>query len=439
MTGPGVKDGRGAPRDGVAGGTSRVRALLGGPALAPLFEAVRRRLEETGGTARTVSLRGAAEETRQAVADLMGWGAVPGDPARVELEELDAALRGSAAAIDLRTAIELLHGPVRDARAERRERRSARERRWADARAVVAAAERAELGPWLEQLERGALARAARAAGRSEDALLADALRVALRLPAGGRLLAVFAGEVLGDPHALDAGAALTPLVLRAAAAISGLGEVPAGAAARRRLWAEVGVDCDPLSASALVHGLRPGGTGLLARHLREAAEAGEPRRVTLRELARADLSFAAGDALFVCENPAVVAAVADALGAGSAPLVCAEGVPSTAVMELLRRAAAGGARLRVRADLDWPGLRIAAQLMAVGRAEPWRFTARDYRAAIAEGRTGPPLAGPRTTSPWDPPLTAAMAESGRSVPEERLVEALIADLAGSTRVAMAP
>lgn len=418
-------------RDGAAPapGASRVRALLGGPALAPLFEAVFQRLEDTGGAARTVSLRGAREETRRAVADLLGWEVVPRDPVRIDLAELDAALRESAAAVDLRGAVELLCGPVGDARAERRAQRSARERRWADAHAAVAAAGRSELGPWLDQLERGAIARAARAAGRPEDALLADALRVALRLPAGGRLLAVFAGEVLGDPHALDAGAPLTPLALRAAAAIAGHAEVPPGAPARRRLWAEVGIDCDPLSASALVHGLRPGGPGLLARHLREAAEAGEPRRVTLRELARADLAFAAGEPLFVCENPAVVAAAADALGARSAPLVCAEGVPSTAVLEILRRAATCGARLRIRADLDWPGLRIAAQLLAVGSAEPWRLTARDYHEAIAEGRTGPRLEGRCVPSAWDRALAAAMVTAGLSVPEERLVEALVGDL----------
>jgi uncharacterized protein (TIGR02679 family) len=411
--------------------SSRLRALLGGARLAPLFEAVRRRMEETGGSGRTVTIPGASTEERSAIADLMGWSAVPENPVRVELEELDAALRDSAAAVDLRTAVEALSGPLRDLREERRALRAERERLWDEARAAVAAAGRAEqLEPWLEHLRAGALARAARACGRGREAVLSDALRVALRLPAGGKLLPVFASEVLGDPHALDAGCALTPLALRAAAAVAGWPEVPPGAAGRRRLWADAGVDCDPLSASVLLHALRPGGTGLLARQLRESAEAGEPRRVTLRELERSDLSLPAGATLHVCENPAVVAAAADALGARSAALVCVEGAPSTAVMQLLRRASARGARLRVRADLDWPGLRIAAQVMALGNAEPWRFSAADYCASVADGRVGPPLDGAPASAPWDPELRPAMARAGVSVPEERVLEALLSDLA---------
>ncbi len=409
---------------------SRVRALLGGPRLAPLFEAVRRRLEEAGGAARTVTLRHASSETRAAIADLMGWSAVPGDPVRVEVAELDAALRESAAAVELRTVVELLSGPLRDLRAERRARHGERERLWADARAAIAAAGRAEFGPWLDHLQGGALARAARASGRSEQAVLSDALRLALGLPAGGKLLAVFASEVLRDPHALDPGAALTPLALRAAAELAGWPQVPSSAAGRRRLWADVGVDCDPLSSSVLVHAVRPLGAGLLSRQLRESAEAGEPRRITLRELERSDLSFDAGGVLYVCENPAVVAAAADALGARSAALACTEGVPSTAVMRFLHRALAGGTRLLVRADFDWPGLRIAAQLMAVRSAGPWRFSARDYEMAVAEGRTGPLLDGPHATAPWDAALAAVMARAGVAVPEERLLDALMKDLA---------
>lgn len=408
---------------------ARVRALLGGPRLAPLFEAAHRRLEETGGTARTVALRECAAETRRAIADLLGWSAVPDAEVRVDLVELDRALRESAAAVDLRGALELVVGPLRDRREERRLARADREQRWLDAHAALDAAGRPELHPWLDQLHRGALARVARACGRPEAEVLAAALRVALELPAGGKLLAVFASEVLGDPHALDVGAAATPLALRAAAVIAGWPEVPAGAAGRRRLWAEVGVDCDPLSASVLLHGVRPAGAGLLARHLRESADAGEPRRVTLRELERSDLALTGG-VLHVCENPAVVAAAADALGPRSAALACAEGVPSTAVLQLLGRAARGGVRLRVHADLDWPGLRIAAQLMAVGSAEPWRLATRDYEAAVAAGRTGPPLAGPGAPAGWDTALPLAMARAGVSVPEERVMAELIADLA---------
>ena len=411
---------------------ARVRALLGGPGLAPLFEEVRRRLEETGGEARTVTLRGAPAETRAAVADLMGWGAIPADPLHVALDDLDRALRESAAEVALRSALEYLRGPLRDLRCERQLRGAERARRWEEARAAVDASSRPELVAWIEQLQRGPLARAARAAGRSEQELLADALRVALWLPAGGKLLAVFASEVLGDPHALDPGAALTPLALRAAACLAGWPGPPAGAAARRRLWAEVGVDCDPLSSCVLVYGLRPAGASLLARHLREAAEAGEPRRITLRELQRSELGFEPAAALHVCENPAVVTRAADALGARSSPLVCSEGVPSTAVVQLLQLALAGGAKLLVRADFDWPGLRIAAQLMVLGNGRPWRFSAADYRSALDRGCKGPRLEGAPGEAAWDLDLAPAMSTGGVSIPEEQLIPELLEDLAAA-------
>lgn len=411
-------------------GDERLRGLLGSAALAPLFAAAHRRLEAAGGAARSVVLAGCGPETYAAVADLMGWSAVPEGALRVSLEELDRALRESAAAVPLRRAVEVLVGPLRDRREERRILRAERDRRWAEAHAAVEAAGRSELGPWLDQLQRGALARAARAAGRPEAEVLDRALRAALRLPAGGRLLTVFAGEVLGDPHALDAGTALAGLVLRAAAAIVGWPSIPVGAGGRRALWAEVGLDCDALSATALVYGLRPQGPSLLARQLRDGAEAGEPRCITLRELVRADLVVAPGEVVHVCENPAVVASAADALGPRSRPLVCTEGVPSTAVLQLLGRCVQQGARLRVRADFDWPGLRIAWQVWSLGRTEPWRFSAHDYERAVAEGRIGPVLLGGAVPVPWDPALPAAMTKAGVSVPEERLIALLVAELA---------
>ncbi len=255
------------------------------------------------------------------------------------------------------------------------------------------------------------------------------AVPIALRLPASGQLLPVFAASVAGDPHALDPGTSLGGLVLRAAAAIAGRRDVPSSAPERRRLWREVGIDCDSLSADVLLLGLRPAGEDRLARHLRESAAAGEPRRVTLRELSRAELALARGTSVFVCENPAVVESAADALGARSAPLVCVEGVPSTAAVVLLRRLAAAGARVRVHADFDWAGLRIAEQVIVETRGEPWRFSAADYGAAIAAGGGGPGLTGAPAVSRWDEALARALESARITVPEEQVLGDLIADL----------
>jgi uncharacterized protein (TIGR02679 family) len=180
-----------------------------------------------------------------------------------------------------------------------------------------------------------------------------------------------------------------------------------------------------------LVLGIRPLGESLLPRHLREAADAGEPRRITLRELAKVDVAVARETVVSVCENPAVVAAAAEAHGARSGALVCVEGVPSTAAMELLRALARSGAAIRVRADFDWAGLRIARQVVEATGGVPWRFGARDYLEAVARGPRGPRLSGRPAEWPWDPALAAAMGERGVSLPEEQLLEELLGDLRG--------
>jgi uncharacterized protein (TIGR02679 family) len=384
-------------------------------------------VEAAGAGARSVTVRGLGEDERTALADLLGWRSVPAGDVRVDLAVLDAALRASRAGMSLAEVLDGIGGALRDRRAERASARAARETAWNDARARLA--DRDDLAAWLDALRKlGAIARAARAAGRSESAVLEDAVRVARALPAGGRLLPVLAAELLGDPHALDVGAPLAGIALRAAAAVAGWPAVPATAWARRRLWSEVGVDCDALSAQVLVLGLRPLGEGFLARQLRECAAAGEPRRITLREVRRSPLTVSSGTPVRVCENPAIVAAAADAHGARCAPLVCVEGVPSTAAMELLRGLAACGAAVRARADFDWAGLRIAAQVLAATGGAPWRFGAEHYQSVVARG-TGAPLDGRPAPSPWDPLLSEAMAAQRRAVPEESLLAELLADL----------
>ncbi|MFL5273858.1 MAG: TIGR02679 family protein [Anaeromyxobacteraceae bacterium] len=408
---------------------ARLRQLLGGPAYAKLFAAVRRRLEEAGEAARSVTVDGLDVQEAHALADVLGWRAAPDGAVRVELAALDRALAESAASATLREVLEALGGPIRDARSERDHAVAERERLWSDAEARVS--DRPELLAWLAGLRAsGGLTRAAGAAAREPLAVLHDAVTVALSLPAPGRLLAVLAAACTGDPHALDAGTPLGGLVLRAAAALAGWERVPSGASERRRLWREVGVDCDALSAEVLVVGLRPAGASLLARHLREAADAGEPRRVTLRELARAGVAVAPGTVVSVCENPAVVAAAAEVHGGRCGALVCVEGVPSTAAMELVRALAACGAALRVHADLDWAGLRIARQVIDATGGAPWRFDARAYVDAVARVPRGPRLLGGRVDSPWDPGLAAAMAEHGVAIPEEQVLPELLGDLA---------
>ena len=82
---------------------------------------------------------------------------------------------------------------------------------------------------------------------------------------------------------------------------------------------------------------------------------------------------------MFVCENPSVLIAAADELGAQGLPLVCTNGRPSAAAMRLLTGLAEAGAVLHVRADDDPAGQEIISGIMrAIPGARLWRFALRD-------------------------------------------------------------
>jgi uncharacterized protein (TIGR02679 family) len=407
-----------------------IRERLGGPEYERLFAAVRRRLEAAGDGARSVTLTGLGHAERKALADLHGWTTLPRDRVSVSLAKLDEILRVSSVNAGIVEVVEALGGPLADRRAAKEAAREAKKRLWAQAAVNRHVMGRPELGRWLDEIRSiGVLTRSAHRANVDEAVLLELALEVVGRLPAQSTLLGVLAAEVTGDAHALDPGCLLGALVLRAAAHLAGWPEVPSAAPAKRRLWAEVGVLCDPLSAHVLVFGLRPAGTDRLAHHLREWADAGEPRRITLRELDGSQLKIATGAHLFVCENPAVIAAAADHLGERSGALLCVEGIPSTAALELLRLYRQCGAQIRFHADFDWGGIRIGNLLAEQFGAVPWRFTASDYRAALSTASESVPLKGAAVSADWDPDLDGAMRGAGRAVFEEQMIPILLDDL----------
>ena len=196
---------------------------------------------------------------------------------------------------------------------------------------------------------------------------------------------------------------------------------------------AEVGVACDPLSADVLTLSLAPLGDDLLSRHLRELAAEGEPRRVTLRELMRHLVSVAPGTEVFVCENPSVVAAAADRIGPRCAPLVCVEGVPSSAALRLLSALYDSGAVLRFHVDFDWGGIRIANLLAArFPSARPWRMATADYERAVERGGDLLELSGTSVTASWDASLAPALSRHRVAVPEERVLDELLGDLSSN-------
>jgi len=406
-------------------------AYLSRPELARLWAAARGRLERLGRTGGEAILAEANDAERQAIANLLGLRALPRGAVKVRLAALDAALRGSRFAVDLPAALELLLGPLRDLPAERRAESDRRERIWRQARGHPAAVGRPALAGWLDDLAKSGLLH--RLAPGDEEAVLMRTLAVLFTLldaPAEPAPLAVVANRALGSSHALDPGQPAATLALRALAHLRGE-PPPRTAQGRRELWESAGVIADDLLCNVLALGLRPEGDGPLAGSLRALADLGEPAVLTLRQLARGDLRFPPLGRIRACENPAVIAAAADRLGAACPPLVCLAGIPNQAAWTLLARLAERGAEISYHGDFDGSGIAIANALARrFPTFRPWRFGASDYRAALS--RTGEPLApGALPVAIWDPDLGPALAEAGIAVEEEAVIEELLGDLAG--------
>jgi len=240
--------------------------------------------------------------------------------------------------------------------------------------------------------------------------------------------LAELAAEVTGDTKALNHGTALCTLVIRALALRAGAGK-PATAEERRELWDSSGVVVDDLASRVLVLNLPARGDGL-GEWLTGAARLGVPLYVTLHQLV--ELPVAVRPLMvYVCENPAVLRRATAELGAGSAPLVCTEGQPSTAFHHLATALTRAGGELRYHGDFDWPGVAIAGSVMGRHGARPWRMSAADYIAGVRADAEHVRLTGTPQPTPWDAELGEVMTATGRALYEESVGDALIADLPG--------
>ncbi|WP_235005990.1 TIGR02679 family protein [Nocardiopsis sp. JB363] len=410
------------------GGLSRVPAHLTGKPLLPLWRAVHERLS-SGRPVRSVTLRDLDEEAQAALADLLGSSSYPGSRVIVRLDRLDAAL--APLGLDGRAVASAAVGPIGNRAAERE--RHARERTglwsWLSAHPVVV--RQPALVEWVDRLRADGVPRegAARLRERCERALaVLEVLPLSESLP-----LPTLAAREVGDPHALDDTAALPSLVLRALATLRGL-PVPGNAQDRRALWGAFGVDCDSHSTSVLALGLRPVGDGPLATTLRVWADAGHAVSITLDQLSGNDDVRQPFPVVHVVENPSVLALAQRRLGTEAPPLVCVSGWPNSAAVALLRRLGEDGARVRYHGDFDGEGLRIAAHVMARTGAVPWRMGASDYLGALREAGAVGPEPGRMSPSPWDAELSDLIGEQGVAVPEERVADLLVDDLAAVTR-----
>ena len=196
----------------------------------------------------------------------------------------------------------------------------------------------------------------------------------------------------------------------------------------RRSLFQRFGVLCDPASATVLTLGLHPIGESSLEQALRLLV--GGHVVLTLGQLSRVRLCFAPGLRIRLCENPAVVLRAEDRLGVAAGPLICTGGWPGSAVCAVLDVLRDAGSTFEHHGDFDWEGLAIHSWLRQRYDVRAWRFDAVAYREAVAS--TSPPgviLKDPRHRHAPDDPLVAELKRQHIAVPEEAVLDQLVADL----------
>jgi len=404
-----------------------------GPEFRRLFKQARRLLERTGGDlSGSVSLSHPDDAERKAIIGITGqYRDMRTNRIAVRLADLDRAVRETIGR-GLPELLAELGGPLRDRPAERSVLAGARDTAIGEAETSSLCLSCAWYRDWLAEIGRdGSLTKLI---NQGEQARLGQAVRV-LEYLAGRQgapvLLPALAADVTGDTKALNHGTLLSTLVLRALAIKTGMGR-PGTAGERRDLWEASDVVIDDLASRVLVLNLTAEGAGL-AEWLVGAARRGVPFYVTLHQLMTLPLTIR-GAVVYVCENPAVLRQAAAELGAGSAPLLCTEGQPSTAFHQLAEVVVGGGGQLRYHGDFDWPGLAIASAVMRRHSAKPWRMNADDYLAGIRVHAEHVLLSGTPQPTPWDPELGKAVIAAGRVLFEESVAHDLIGDLSEQGR-----
>lgn len=403
---------------------ARLQRLLGGAALAALRARLRQRFER-GAADGAFRLNDLSELERKALAGLLGRPPRRTGSMALDMAELDAALHHAGIAPSLRHALERLDGPIINRVAER----SALQAQWDG---LIAACGTGRLAGLLAQPRGVALLKRLARSPEVAAQFLAATRAVLGQLPAAGIPRSRLAADTLGDAHGLDPGRPVASLVLAAlrlgAEVESAEGPLTADEAndeSARAVWAGAGVLVNELARPALFLNL-PGDDG--AFHGRAS---GEPAYLSLRALLRSPPRWkVAGRNVHVCENPNLVAIVADALGSKSAPLVCTDGMPGAAQRTLLIQLAQAGARLHYHGDFDWAGLRIGNWVMRACGARPWRYAAADYLSAVGQlpvrGRS---LGTDGVEADWDVDLATAMRTHGQAIDEEAIAASLMRDL----------
>jgi uncharacterized protein (TIGR02679 family) len=369
-------------------------ARMSGPA--SVLEAIRARARQgfrtESGTLRLPLTR----QQRREIARLVGtaWD-VSGRPLRLEyltaaLAEHDLTVRGFVEALDGK--------PLIDQRRKRAAEQAAAADERSEARSLLTAAGVPEAcaEAWLTDT---GLPRPGSGALASLAEQVAQVWRQLPGATGSSVRLGGLAASSQRDAHGLDYGEPLGRVLARLIALAYGLPRPRRAGRDWRRAWAAAGVRCDDVSSRVLVLDLPLDGPAPAARLC--AATPGEPVWLSLRAL-DGEWSAPTGTQVFVCENPTIVEAAADELGSCCPPVVCTDGIPTTAALDLLAGLSAKGLSMRVRADVDDAGLVVVEQVLAVANeATLWRYDTATYAAhlglpdqgASADGDTGSQLA----------------------------------------------
>ncbi|MBO3277034.1 TIGR02679 family protein [Pseudomonas schmalbachii] len=416
----------------------RLQRLLGEPALDALRQRLRRRFELADGerTLSSVHLSNLAPVEYSALCQLTGRPSRIARSMTLDIADLDARLRAAGLANSLQDALERLDGPI-VAKASLRKTLSAQ---WSALTTSASDEGSPLLRAWLQNTATSMplLKRLGRdPAGANQ--LLAATDTVLRRLPVEGLPRSQLAAETLGDAHALDAGRPVATLVLSAWRLHERTGtsleneaavETSGGAEERlREVWSRAGVLVNELARPALFLNL-PATPDAPCTWV-----PGEPAYLSLRQLVRKPYSWQVdGRNVYVCENPNIVAIVADHLGANSAPLVCTDGMPAAAQRILLDQLVAAGANLYYHGDYDWPGIGIGNHVMRTWQAASWRFGYKDYLEAVMVTPKRPrdlDIFGVEAL--WDKELRLTMDTQGLAIPEEAVISTLLNDLSKET------
>lgn len=407
------------------------RSVVGDARLLRLFRAAHRRLEATGGdmTRATVVVSTPTDDERLACDRIMGTRS-RGMHLRVPIARLDAVLHERTGA-SLEVLVEATVGPLRNRPAERAATAAGEAAMWTAALAHPAVVQSPVLARWLDGL---------RATGRwraldDPSTCIRQALEVVERLPAAvpiGR--SRLSASVLGDSHALDSTEPVGRLVIAALTHLADLTPGRLSSADRRRLWSSMNVDYDETSSTVLTLALRPLPAGPLTSAARGWAEAGVALPVPLAALRDERWAVPNGTRIWVCENPSVLHAAAASFGPACPPMICVEGNPSLAALQLITVLGRSGALLTYHGDFGSGGLAIGNRIIGALGAAPWRFRASDYREAVA-GASGRGvrclrLKGRVPNACWDDELAPAMIAAGVEIEEELVLDSLLADLA---------